>query len=356
MNNYKPFLSVIVPIYSVEEYLPICIESIIHQTYRNLEIILVDDGATGSEPRICDEYAQIDSRISVIHKKNAGLVEARKSGLQKATSQYVTFVDGDDYLSRDHYEQMMNRIILDNPDLLATNYTSIENGNEKEEIQCIPDGIYETNRLFFLFSNMNCYKSVFYDFGIWPSVWTKIYRTELLRSLSKDIPSSIRMGEDCAFTFPYILNCKKVVVDNSIKSYYYRILSNSMSRTVESRFIEDASQLFHYLRPYYNQMNMLSISNQFEYLRASYQKLILTRSLFNNRWFEIPKAIDCFRVQISQSSLFTNSEAILYLRLPKETKNQLRLISKSKWKKLKVYCIFQNIKNTIYQFLKKSFQ
>lgn len=92
-------ISVIVPIYNAEKYLKICIDSIINQSYYNIQIILVDDGSEDNCPAICDEYAQLDTRIIVIHKKNQGLVLARKSGLQIATGEYITFVDADDFLS-----------------------------------------------------------------------------------------------------------------------------------------------------------------------------------------------------------------------------------------------------------------
>lgn len=91
-----PYLSVIIPIFGVEDYLEECIESIIAQTYTNIEIILVDDGAKGREPEICDSYAEKDSLIKVIHKENEGIIETRKIGLTNATANYVTFVDGDD--------------------------------------------------------------------------------------------------------------------------------------------------------------------------------------------------------------------------------------------------------------------
>ena len=91
-----PYLSVIVPIYNVEDYLEECIESIITQSYTNIEIILIDDGAKGREPEICDKFAEKDSRIKVIHKENEGIIETRKIGLTNATANYVTFVDGDD--------------------------------------------------------------------------------------------------------------------------------------------------------------------------------------------------------------------------------------------------------------------
>ncbi len=103
-----PVISVVVPIYNVDEYLPQCIDSIINQSYRELEIILVDDGSTDSGGSLCDRYARMDSRIKVIHKENGGLVSARKAGINSAVGEYISFVDGDDWIEPDTY-----RILID---------------------------------------------------------------------------------------------------------------------------------------------------------------------------------------------------------------------------------------------------
>ena len=108
----KPLISVIVPIYNVEKYLPQCIESILRQTYTNLEIILVDDGSPDSCPQICDDYAAKDSRIKVIHQANSGVSAARNSGLKIAKGKYIGFIDGDDYIEPDMYEYLYNLITV----------------------------------------------------------------------------------------------------------------------------------------------------------------------------------------------------------------------------------------------------
>ena len=115
-------ISVIVPIYNVAQYLKECIQSIVVQTYKNLEIILVNDGSTDDSGEICDLYAQNDERIIVIHKKNGGLVSARKAGLDVASGEYVGFVDGDDYIAPTFYEVLLNEIVQSNADFVHTGY------------------------------------------------------------------------------------------------------------------------------------------------------------------------------------------------------------------------------------------
>lgn len=97
----NPLISVIVPIYNVEKYLARCVDSIVNQTYKNLEIILVDDGSPDLCPQMCDDYAEKDSRIKVVHKKNGGLSDARNAGMAVSTGEYISFIDSDDYVSDD---------------------------------------------------------------------------------------------------------------------------------------------------------------------------------------------------------------------------------------------------------------
>ncbi|HCI64916.1 MAG TPA: glycosyl transferase, partial [Clostridiales bacterium] len=106
----NPLISVIVPVYRVEAFLPRCLDSIRGQTYKNLEIILVDDGSPDNCGKICDEYAEMDSRIRVIHKKNGGLSSARNAGLDVAVGDYIGFVDSDDWIAPEMYETLLGAI------------------------------------------------------------------------------------------------------------------------------------------------------------------------------------------------------------------------------------------------------
>ena len=117
----QPLISVIVPIYKVEEYLYKCVKSILAQTYTNLEIILVDDGSPDNCPAICDEFAAKDSRVTVVHKKNGGVSSARNVGLDTATGEYIGFVDGDDYIEPTMYETLYKYIVDNNTDVSVIN-------------------------------------------------------------------------------------------------------------------------------------------------------------------------------------------------------------------------------------------
>ncbi len=122
----QELISVIVPVYNVEKYVDKCIESIINQTYKNLEIILVDDGSTDNSGKICDEYAKADSRVVVMHKNNGGLSDARNTGINEAKGRYITFVDSDDYIDVNMIELMYERIFKDNSDMCMCNFCRVD--------------------------------------------------------------------------------------------------------------------------------------------------------------------------------------------------------------------------------------
>ena len=122
MSNYgNELISIIVPVYNVEKYLEKCVNSIVNQTYKNLEIILVDDGATDNSGKLCDELAKIDNRIKVYHKENGGLSDARNYGVERATGDYIGFVDSDDYIDSEMYEELYEAIKKENVDVVECN-------------------------------------------------------------------------------------------------------------------------------------------------------------------------------------------------------------------------------------------
>lgn len=336
MKEKYPLLSVIVPIYGVEQYLEECISSIIRQTYTSLEIILVDDGAKGREPFICDEYALRDNRVRVIHKKNEGLVAARKTGIETATSDYITFVDGDDYIDSKLYEKMMGWIIKEEPDLLCVGFTQKDSDAETECVQIMPNGIYKGSDVVFFQRNMNCYNNKYYDYGIFPSTWSKIYKKEKIMETAKSVPENIRMGEDAAFTFPYILGCEKIVVDNSICGYYYRTVNNSMSRTVDEGLFYGSSDLYNYLKTFYESTKDAQIIRQLEIYRIYLMDTALSNWMSTKKLQEIPKVCTKIKELVENTILFKEMPDDPDICIPEGLKRKLTLIRKSKWRTLQL--------------------
>jgi glycosyltransferase involved in cell wall biosynthesis len=138
--------SIIVPIYNVEKYLCICVDSILMQTYTNFELILVDDGSPDNCGLICDEYVQKDSRVKVIHKSNGGLVSARKAGAKIATGDYVVCVDSDDWISKDHLLKISEVIHKENPEIVCFSYYETDAQSETRKKIPYREGMYTKNQ------------------------------------------------------------------------------------------------------------------------------------------------------------------------------------------------------------------
>lgn len=212
-------ISIIVPIYNIEQYISKCINSIICQTYNNIEIILVDDGSTDMSGIICDEFAKNDLRIKVLHKNNEGLVRARKSGLSIAKGEYIGFVDGDDYIEPDMYEKLLEFASKNKADMVHTGYESLGAlflpCSESEII------LNAENRIF-LFEK--------YVLGIKektilsPSIWSKLFAADLIKKCYEQVPDDCCYGEDFICLGYCFLECKKIVLRQ--RAFYHYVIRN----------------------------------------------------------------------------------------------------------------------------------
>ena len=170
-----PLISVIVPVYKTELYLKRCLDSIINQTYSNLEIILINDGSPDNCRSICDEYKQKDNRITVIHQQNQGQGTARNNGIKIATGDYISFVDSDDYLDLTTYEQTMNFMLENKLDIVCFNFYTIYNDNEfYAELNFEKTQIFTKEKTL-----IHALKNDFY-----PGVCNKIYKSTIVKKLS----------------------------------------------------------------------------------------------------------------------------------------------------------------------------
>ena len=217
----KPQITVIVPIYKVELYLRRCLDSIVSQTYQNLEIILVDDGSPDNCGKICDEYAEKDDRIRVIHQKNAGLGFARNSGLEICTGEYIMFVDSDDYLSTDCVEVLYKKLFNDNSDMVVGNYSEVyDDGTaQKGYYQCCYDCVMSRDDVLKNFSS-----------HILPvTAWAKLYRREIFKNIAYP---SIRCAEDI-WVFSDVLEQCQQIAFSSKTVYFYFLRSDSIMHSLD---------------------------------------------------------------------------------------------------------------------------
>lgn len=209
-------ISVIIPIYNVEKYIYQCINSILNQTYKNIEIILVDDGSPDGCGKICDEYQEKDQRIKVIHKKNGGLSDARNKGMDIAHGKYITFIDSDDYVEDKYIEILYNAIKKNNALISQCNILKVDNnGTILEKIG------YKTNQV-------KSGQEILYDIneGHWIEnivVWNKMYLRELFKNIRFPVG---KINEDEFTTYKVLYSQKKIPIVNE---YLYNYRQNDES-------------------------------------------------------------------------------------------------------------------------------
>ena len=204
-------VSIIVPVYKVESYLKRCVDSIALQTYTNLEIILVDDGSPDRCGKMCDEYAEKDDRITVIHKENAGLGYARNSGIAVCKGDYVMFVDSDDYLSLDCVEILYNRLIADGSDMAVGKHTDIYDDGSLNGFFCKWRGDCALSR-----------EAVLEGMGsniIPVAAWGKLYKRDVIKKISYP---PLKCGEDKWAFVDVMKSCEKISLSDHVIYYYYQ--------------------------------------------------------------------------------------------------------------------------------------
>lgn len=206
-------ITIVVPIYNVEDYLVRCIESILSQTYRNIEIILVDDESPDNCGEICDYYAKLDERINVIHKKNGGLSDARNVGIETAHGRYITFLDSDDWIHDEYIKMLYSLMIEKKSDIVICNFikTSSELGSS-------PSGTFTEKK--YEYSNIEAMEQLFGEFYLQMVVaWGKLYKIELFKNIRFPVG---RIHEDEFTTYKLLFSADKIVFYDKPLLYYWQ--------------------------------------------------------------------------------------------------------------------------------------
>lgn len=221
-------ISVIIPVYNSQDYLDTCICSVINQTHKNIEIIIIDDGSTDSSASLCDAYAAKDSRVHVIHKQNEGLVSARKLGIEKAQGEYISFVDSDDYIEHDMYEIVMQKLDTKNPDIVL--YDLVE---EYPDHSCVKrnhflEGYYTKDVIKkIILPSMLSYGD-FFNFGILPNLVCKMIKREFIRNVYLAVDKCITVGEDAAYTFQLLPQVEELMIITYAPYHYCKRYDSMM--------------------------------------------------------------------------------------------------------------------------------
>ena len=209
-------ISVIVPVYNVEQYLERCVDSIINQTYTNLEIILVNDGSTDNSGKLCDELAKKDERIRVIHKENGGLSDARNRGIDESESDLVGFIDSDDYIDSDMYEVLLKNLNNTDADLSMCALYDVYNNTPEAQV---------TNKETWKLSSEQAIKMVMEAKILSVTAVNKLYRKSLFTDLKFEVG---KIAEDAFIMIKLLDKCEKIVATNE-KKYYYVHRENSIT-------------------------------------------------------------------------------------------------------------------------------
>lgn len=222
-------ISVIVPIYNAEKYLTKCLESIINQTYKELEIILIDDGSIDNSLKICREYQKKDSRIIVISQNNSGAYKARKRAIEMASGRYVAFVDGDDWIEPDMYYDLIEIMKKNSTSMVESGIIDVNGDNEKIRIQKIGIGHYQKDRFINEIMPYMLYDGNFFESLISPTLWNKLFLKNAVKNIYDSIEDGGKMSNDAVIVYPYLVENNDIYVTNKCY-YHYRVVSNSITR------------------------------------------------------------------------------------------------------------------------------
>ena len=206
MGNHTPKISVIVPVYNVEQYLPRCIDSILTQTFTDFEVLLIDDGSTDSSGKICDEYAEKDERIRVFHKENGGVSSARNLGLDNAIGEWICFSDSDDTMRNNYLQVMLSIEEKTNVDMIVC---SILRKKYSDRILTLQDFVYEKTQFGNLLCNLR-------KVGLLGVPWNKLFKAEIIKNNNLQFDINLDSYEDEIFNLQYLQYAKTVVTSSAV--------------------------------------------------------------------------------------------------------------------------------------------
>lgn len=244
-------ISIIVPIYNVEQYLNQCLQSVCSQSYDNLEIILVDDGSSDRSPELCDEWAEKDSRIHVIHKQNGGLSDARNTGISCAKGEYIAFVDSDDWIEKDMYQKLWSELQQNNAQIAACKIVKVFEATSEEQ------KIYSKQKVF---TSKEALQTLLKGQDFCAVAWNKLYRRDVIGDIRFPVG---RLHEDEFFTYRVIANASRLVLVPEAKYYYRQRAGSIMDKwTIKHLDALDAfNERIHFLQVHYPDLYVMDKFN-----------------------------------------------------------------------------------------------
>ncbi len=243
-DEARPLVSVIVPIYNTQEFLPRCLDSILNQSYVNMEMILVNDGSTDDSVSVCESYAEKDVRVQVISQSNQGIIAAKKAGIRICQGTYVMFVDSDDWIEPELMETMVQKMQESDCSLVCADvYLDFESGEYTEYRNAVSPGIYDTDKIakdLFYYKDTNAY-------GVLPYSVAKLYPRDMLTKVLNHISSDIRYAEDKAIVFSFVFQDIKVCFTDAVH-YHYCTRSGRASRSENQNYLVELTAFYKYAK------------------------------------------------------------------------------------------------------------
>lgn len=232
-------ISIIIPVYNLEAYVRECIESIQRQTYKNIEIIIVDDGSTDNTIPICEEMASKDIRINFIKQNHLGVVTARGRGVKESKGKYIMFVDGDDWIEPNMAERLLEN--MKDVDIVCSGmFDEVEPNKVVKKVDKLKKGVSDID---YILKNMVFEEKSDYLHPLSVSQWNKLYKGEIVKNVYSDLDSSITYGEDSVFLYKYLLKCKSAkILDECF--YHYRFRENSVVNSINKKILIDATRIY----------------------------------------------------------------------------------------------------------------
>lgn len=294
----QPLLSVIIPVFNGEEYIKRCLESVVNQTYRNLEIIVINDGSTDGTGKICLEYARIDKRIEYIEQTNHGVAYAKRRGIELAEGEYIGFVDADDFIDADMYEKLL--ACMDGVELVTSGFFFLGG----EQFDLFEPGIYDTEeQMQYICENMVLFEDT-KNRGVTTNLCNKLFKADILKKVVESTTLDVFLGEDAEIVYKYILRCNSINVTR-ICAYHYEYVNTSITHSINEQYMRNVESLY------------FSLKKEFE--NSKYNKVLIPKL---ERWIwcfiqDIPlflgwKSIERFRYMNPYTNLLENKKIILY--------------------------------------------
>ena len=228
----SPLISAIIPVYNVEAYLNRCVESLISQTYKNIEIILVDDGSSDSSSILCDEWSKKDPRIKVYHKINGGLSDARNFGFIRANGSYITYIDSDDFVAADYIDTLYNLIKNYAADIACVTHACVQTETDIQKPQT-------TEVPVFVMDGKKACEELFTTEKCSTMAWGKLYNRKIIEAYKQGFPVG-RVYEDTPTICKFLYSAEKVACQNIPLYYYYRGNTNTITHSFSEKNLNDA--------------------------------------------------------------------------------------------------------------------